>query len=84
MNNLSAKLQVLLVEDHQEDLSQYLRDFPSVFSSCHVEADIHPCLNFDDAFEWISNPLYQYDLIIWFSIYRYWFLHRTVIIVSQN
>jgi len=58
------RLQVLLVEDELDDLRQYERDFPSVFSSHRVEADIHPCGNFDDAFALTSNPLYRYDLII--------------------
>lgn len=64
MSNGTTRLQVLLVEDEPEDLRQYERDFPSVFSSCEVEADIHPCVSFDDAFERTSNPLYRYDLII--------------------
>lgn len=64
MTKEATKLQVLLVEDEPDDLEQYVRDFPSVFSSCHVEADIHPCGSFDDAFAWSSNPLYRYDLIV--------------------
>ena len=64
MSNGNTRLQVLLVEDEPDDLSQYKRDFPSVFSSCEVEADIHPCVSFDDAFARTSNPLHRYDLII--------------------
>jgi len=64
MSNGTTRLQVLLVEDEPEDLRQYERDFPSVFSSCQVEADIHSCESFDEAFAWTSNPLYRYDLII--------------------
>ncbi len=64
MSKVTTRLQVLLVEDEPEDLTQYERDFPSVFSSCQVEADIHPCVSFEDAFERTSNPLYRYDLII--------------------
>jgi hypothetical protein len=64
MSNGTTRLQVLLVEDESDDLRQYERDFPNVFSSCQVEADIHPCDNFDEAFKRMSNPLYRYDLII--------------------
>lgn len=64
MSNGTTKLQVLLVEDEPDDLAQYERDFPSVFSSCHVEADIHPCGDFDEAFELTSDPLLKYDMII--------------------
>ncbi|MCK4789001.1 MAG: hypothetical protein KAV87_34995 [Desulfobacteraceae bacterium] len=64
MSSDTTKLQVLLVEDESDDLRQYVRDFPSVFSSRQVEADIHPCGSFDDAFARISNPLYRYDLIV--------------------
>jgi len=64
MSNGTTRLQVLLVEDEPEALMQHMRDFPRVFSSCKVEADIHPCDNFDEAFERMSNPLYRYDLII--------------------
>ena len=64
MSNGTTRLQVLLVEDELDDLKQYERDFPNVFSAYHVEADIHPCSNFDEAFALMSNPLYRYDLII--------------------
>lgn len=64
MSNGTTRLQVLLVEDEPADLTQYERDFPEVFSSCQVEADIHPCDDFDDAFARTSNPLLRYDLII--------------------
>lgn len=64
MSNGTTRLQVLLVEDEPEDLIQYERDFPSVFFSCQVEADIHPCGSFEDAFARTSNPLHRYDLII--------------------
>jgi len=64
MSNGTTRLQVLLVEDEPDDLRQYKRDFPSVFSSCEVEADIHPCVSFDKAFTLTSNPLYRYDLIV--------------------
>ncbi|MCK5225991.1 MAG: hypothetical protein KAQ89_04675 [Planctomycetes bacterium] len=53
-----------MVEDEPDDLIQYERDFPAVFSSCQVEVDIHPCDNFDEAFELTANPLLRYDLII--------------------
>jgi hypothetical protein len=64
MSDGTARLQVLLVEDDPTDLTQYERDFPGVFSACGVEADIHTCDDFDDAFERTSNPLLRYDLII--------------------
>lgn len=64
MSNGTIRLQVLLVEDEPEDLRQYERDFGSIFSSYQVEADIHPCSNFDEAFDLTSNPLYRYDLIV--------------------
>jgi len=64
MSNSTTKLQVLLVEDEPEDLKQYERDLPSVFSSCKVDADIHPCVSFEDAFARTSNPLYRYDMIV--------------------
>jgi len=64
MSNGTTRLQVLLVEDEQDDLRQYARDFPSVFSAYQVAADIHSCDNFDEAFALTSNPLYRYDLII--------------------
>jgi hypothetical protein len=58
------RLQVLLVEDELDDLRQYERDFPSVFSSHQADADIHPCGSFEEAFALTSNPLYRYDLIV--------------------
>jgi len=64
MSNGTIRLQVLLVEDEPDDLRQYERDFPSVFSPYHLEVDIHPCGCFDEAFALTSNPLYRYDLII--------------------
>jgi len=57
-------MQVLLVEDEPEDLRQYERDFPRVFSSRGVEADIHPCQDFGEAYAQTSSPLYRYDLIV--------------------
>jgi len=64
MSNGTMRLQVLLVEDELDDLRQYERDFPSVFSSHQAEADIHPCGSFEEAFALTSNPLYRYDLIV--------------------
>lgn len=57
-------MSVLLVEDDQEALKQYIRDFPEVFSSRGIKADIDSCDSFDDAFVRISSPLYRYDLVI--------------------
>ena len=64
MSNELARLQVLLVEDEPQDLEQYKRDFPDVFSSSRIEVDIHPCDNFDEALALTSNPLYRFDLIV--------------------
>ncbi len=62
--NENSRLQVLLVEDDQDDLRQLVRDLPVVFSSRRLEADIHPCETFEDAFAQITNPLYRFDLIL--------------------
>jgi CheY-like chemotaxis protein len=62
MNQQNTRLQVLLVEDEPEELMQYVRDFPEVFRSRGIEAKIHPCEDFDDAFERTSN--HRYDLIV--------------------
>jgi hypothetical protein len=64
MSEAKSRLQVLLVEDEPDDLKQYERDFPAVFVSCGVDADIHPCHDFDDAFNLTSNPLNRFDLIV--------------------
>jgi hypothetical protein len=64
MNQAISRLQVLLVEDEPDDLKQYQRDFPAVFALCGVDAVIHPCRDFDDAFNRTSNPLNRFDLIV--------------------
>lgn len=64
MNGDSSRLQVLLVEDEPDDLEQYVRDFPAVFESRGINADIHPCEDFEEAFANASNPLHRYDLIV--------------------
>lgn len=64
MSNGTTRLQVLLVEDEPDDLKQYIRDLPKVFIEHKVEADIHPCVSFEEAFARTSNPLHRYDLII--------------------
>ena len=64
MSQQNTRLQVLLVEDHPDDLRQFERDFPGVFFSCGVEADIHPCQDFEVAFTRTSSPVFRYDLIV--------------------
>ncbi len=64
MSNDNSRLQVLLVEDSSDDLRQYIRDFPAVFASRGIDADLHPCEEFEEAFASASNPLHRYDLII--------------------
>jgi hypothetical protein len=67
MTNVSKKavpLQVLLVEDDQSDLKQYLRDLPDVFEAQEVEATLHPCGEFEEAIQRAANPALRYDLII--------------------
>jgi len=59
-----SRMQVLLVEDEPDDLRQYERDFPEVFRSRDIEADIHSCEDFEEAFARISSPLYRYDLVV--------------------
>lgn len=64
MSSEIQRLQVLLVEDDPDDLTQYERDFPDVFSSHQIETDIHSCSDFDEAIAHAANPLYRYDLIV--------------------
>ena len=64
MTQPKSRIQVLLVDDEPDDLRQYVRDFPRVFSSRGIEADIHPCEDFDDAFGRVLHPLHRYDLVV--------------------
>ncbi len=55
---------MLLVEYEPDDLRQYERDFPSVVASRGIEAVIHSCRDFEDAYARTSSPLYRYDFIV--------------------
>ena len=57
-------LQVLLVEDEPSDLKAYKNTFPTVFQQNQVDAVLHSCEKFDEAFKLASDPLRRYDMII--------------------
>ncbi len=57
-------LQVLLVEDEPVDLNAYKEAFPAVFHQNQVDAILHPCEKFDEAFKLASDSLRRYDMII--------------------
>lgn len=58
------KLQVLLVEDTETDMQQFLRDLPAAFEAAGVEVNLHPARTFDHAKEMVSDPSRRYDLIL--------------------
>lgn len=57
-------LQVLLVEDEPVDLKAFQQGLPTVFQQNGLEVTIHPCGDFDSAFNLASDPLSRYDLIV--------------------
>jgi hypothetical protein len=52
------------MEDEPDDLRQFCRDLPDVFSSRGLQADLYPCDTFEEAERMATSPLYRFDLII--------------------
>lgn len=57
-------LQVLLVEDDEGDLNQYLKDLPTVFDRHNIPATLHGCKDFEEAFSVVADPSRRFDLVI--------------------
>src|SRR6266852_8940856 len=58
------ELQVLVVEDDQNDLKQFMGTFPQVFEKVGAPVTLHGCASFDEAKRLTADPLRRYDLII--------------------
>lgn len=58
------KLQVLVVEDEQSDLDQYLKDFPKVFEEEGVPAQLHGYSDFEEALQTMADPSRRFDLVV--------------------
>ena len=58
------KLQVLLVEDSDEDMAQFVRDLPGTFEAQGYDVHIDAKKTFEDGLRAAKDPLTRYDLVI--------------------
>jgi len=57
-------LQVLLVEDEPQDMSDLRDALPGFFKDHNIEVDLHECPSFERAFALVNDPVRRFDLIV--------------------